>query len=418
MRLVASVATAGNAGFEAFRLPGSGSGGGGGGGGGGGLYLAAANFWDGASADMSARSVVFKVETFQTADADDDDDDDGALVLARVQSMRTQGAHGWDFVRTAHGDRLLVVPNYYGCGSGRGPATGDCASTVIYRWREDKHKFVRTQALRTAGPGQTDHFTVGEDTYLVVGENFDDKVTVWKDVRRKNRPHFEKLQELGGIAGAGATALCRVDADRLLLVASSYHSGTKERGWMTDTPVFQWSSSTNLGFIEVPVQWIEGHGTHDVECASFRGRHYLFLSEDRDDTGPKIHSKVMLYDSGKARYVEHQRLPTDGAHAAEFFQMWGAKEGEGEGGKGEKESSLWLAIANFGDRMGKRYESESTVWRQASSCVDRCMWAMSCSLAQRLWEAHGGAAHLHATKSVEHHRTEAAVHIVDGGLDE
>jgi len=58
----------------------------------------------------------------------------------------------------------LVVPNYYGCGSGRGPATGDCASTVIYRWREDKHKFVRTQALRTAGPGQTDHFTVGEDT--------------------------------------------------------------------------------------------------------------------------------------------------------------------------------------------------------------------------------------------------------------
>ena len=55
LEFAASVPTAGNAGFEAFRLPSAG-------GGDDDVYLAAANFWDGASANMSARSTVFKVK--------------------------------------------------------------------------------------------------------------------------------------------------------------------------------------------------------------------------------------------------------------------------------------------------------------------------------------------------------------------
>ena len=48
-----------------------------------------------------------------------------------------------------------------------------------------------------------------------------------------------------------------------------------------------------------------------------------------------------------------QRLPTDGAHAAEFFEIRSeVDEHEVE----EQESSLWLAIANFGDRPGNDAE--------------------------------------------------------------
>ena len=62
---------------------------------------------------------------------------------------------------------------------------------------------------------------------------------------------------------------------------------------------------------------------------------------------------------------------------------------------------------------------ERGVERRASSVKRRaCMWVISYSLASLLWEARGGAAHLHATETVEHHRTEAAIHIVDGGLEE
>ena len=38
-----------------------------------------------------------------------------SLGLELSQSFGTKGAHGWDFFETAEGDKLLVVPNYYGC---------------------------------------------------------------------------------------------------------------------------------------------------------------------------------------------------------------------------------------------------------------------------------------------------------------
>ena len=47
-----------------------------------------------------------------------------------------------------------------------------------------------------------------------------------------------------------------------------------------------------------------------------------------------------------------QAITTDGAHAAEFFVM---------------QQQLFLAIANFGDRHNKRYDSASTVFRYMSS---------------------------------------------------
>ena len=301
LKLVASVETAGNAGFEAFHLPSAD-------GNGEDVYLAAANFWDGVSRDMSAESAVFKVAVDASA-AD-------SIALERVQTMRTKGAHGWDFFETAHHDQMLVVPNYYGCGSQRGPATMDCKSTSVYRWNTGKRKFVRSQRLMTAGPGQTDHFLVGGDTYLVVGENFDNKVTIWKDVRRKSARL--KNSRAHGNSGAGATAICRIDESTLFLVASSYHSGKKNHGWSTSTPVFQWSSAATKVSSRFPCSGLMGRNTR-CSVPLFRG-HYLFLSEDRDNAGSKIESKVMIFDHSTNRYAVSQRLPTDGAHAAEFLR--------------------------------------------------------------------------------------------------
>ena len=49
---------------------------------------------------------------------------------------------------------------------------------------------------------------------------------------------------------------------------------------------------------------------------------------------------------GRGEFVRAQRLPGDGAHGAELFEAGG---------------TAWLAVANFGDRLGKRYAAESTV---------------------------------------------------------
>ena len=67
------------------------------------------------------------------------------------------------------------------------------------------------------------------------------------------------------------------------------------------------------------------------------GRHYLFLSEDRGPDSrlgstPLVESTVYVMEPD-GRFTAVQKLPTDGAHAAEHFSAGGED---------------WLAVANFG----------------------------------------------------------------------
>lgn len=56
---------------------------------------------------------------------------------------------------------------------------------------------------------------------------------------------------------------------------------------------------------------------------------------------------MYLWSSEKGEYELLQKLQTDGAHAAELFEVDGR---------------VFLCVANFGDRQNKRYESRSTIW--------------------------------------------------------
>jgi len=153
--LGAKIPTHGNGGWEAFEIDGR-------------TFIAAANFWDGESVDMSALSKVYRVSLNET----------GKLLLKRHQSMRTRGAHGWDFFESG-AEKLLVVPNYYQCGdTRRQQEPGGCLSTVVYRWMGKKFK----EAFRIAaeGPGQTDHFHWKNSTFLIVAENFAQQISIYR----------------------------------------------------------------------------------------------------------------------------------------------------------------------------------------------------------------------------------------------
>ncbi len=73
------------------------------------------------SHDMGAKSKAYRVSVSGNGG------EHVSLGLELSQSFGTKGAHGWDFFETAEGDKLLVVPNYYGCGSTRGPTPEDAA---------------------------------------------------------------------------------------------------------------------------------------------------------------------------------------------------------------------------------------------------------------------------------------------------
>lgn len=332
LRLAKRFPTLGNAGFEYFLHAGT-------------PYLASANFWDGKSPDMSANSELYTLGIGS----------EGNLTLTSVQKFHTQGAHGWDAFQSPHDPHstYLVVPNYYGCGSERGPATGSCKSTVVYRAAGANGNggsvlFKEHQRLLTSGPAQTDHllFPNNGGVYILVGENFNDQVCLYQQ-----DPHtllFEKHGKCLSVPGAGAMAVAWVDPTSLYLVASSYHDG--RTGWSTRTLVFKAELNQDGGGISswVHHQELPTNGCHDAEFKTIGGIHYLFLSEDRNPETSKTTSG--LYTFTRGRFELLQRIPTDGAHAAELF--------EGPGGE------PFLSIANFGDRLGQRYASRSSVWRR------------------------------------------------------
>jgi hypothetical protein len=138
--------------------------------------------------------------------------------------------------------------------------------------------------------------------------------------------------------------------DDVVLVAASYHD--PRTGWDTRSRVFLGDARAGgaaLRFTESP-QRLDTHGCHDVELAWVGGELLLFLSEDRSPTSTRIASSLLAWDAAARAFVPRQRIPTDGAHGARLF--------EGPDG------APHLFVANFGDRLGKRVEARSALWRR------------------------------------------------------
>ena len=97
------------------------------------------------------------------------------------------------------------------------------------------------------------------------------------------------------------------------------------------------------------LQRLDTYGCHDADFARIGGRDLLFLSEDRSPASATIESSLLEFSAASGCFELLQKIPTDGAHAAELF--------EGPGGR------AFLFVANFGDRFGQRYASRSSLWR-------------------------------------------------------
>ena len=290
---------------------------------------------------MNANSVVYSVVVANSS----------SISLRAEQRFVGSGAHGAD-IFTAADALYLVFPSYYGCGSERGPAKPDCGSTAIYK--RAGARFMEHQRLPTAGPSQTAHFRppgTAAATWLVTGENFNDEVCFW--ALRGGR--FEKLaRSCLHVPGAGAMAVAEEGKDGWagpsLLVAGSYH----DNGWETRSRVFRFAAddAAEGGGRFDEIQRIDTMGAHGVALRCFGGELLLFFSEDRGPQGPLVGSTLLRWSAAAARFVEAQRLPTDGAHGARFLMAGGLPH---------------LFVANFGDRLGSppRYAARSALWRAA-----------------------------------------------------
>ena len=294
-------------------------------------FLAVANFWDGSSRDMGAKSSLFST-----------DEDDGDFGTTLRQEFDGKGAHGVDSFQM--GDyRFLTIPSYYGCDKKNDLG---CKSTHLYKFDQLRETFVLHQALHTQGPSQTDHLISpgGSEALLFVAENFANRVSIWGF--NSNTQLFEHNESLGcpGVAAIALSRTREIYGEPTYLAAASYH----DNGWETESLLFikkQEDTSFKL------FQKLLTHGAHDAEMLVFNGSIFLFMSEDRVEETPKINSQLFVLDDKvpSGLFVKVQDISTDGAHAAELFVS--------------KNSQLFLAVANFGDRLGGRILSMSSLFR-------------------------------------------------------
>lgn len=340
--------TDGNAGFEYFNIKGN-------------HYLATANFWDGKSQDMSAKSPIYRLDHLPSLR-------NLSVAVTVSQEFDSKGAHGADYFEYLDGEyKFLVLPSYYGCGGSVKEAKRfpDCQSTVIYRFDDNSNRFEEFQRLATVGPSQTEHFVQDDTLYIVVAENFVGEISIFEFVISEGdsggvRGRFHKVQALpcAGVAGVAAAVL---PDNSVVLVGGSYH----DRGWKTRSPVFHRLSGSRSHQFRL-VQELESYGAHDTELLFYGSHLYLAISEDRSDATSEIQSRIYKLNSSAnseevtvtvegevqatsvvPRFELIQAIPTDGAHASEFFVL---------------NDTLMLAVANFGNRHLKRVDAVSTIW--------------------------------------------------------
>jgi hypothetical protein len=312
------------------------------------VQLAAANFWDGKSKDMSALNPIMNVHFHA---------ENKSLTFSLQDTLAGRGAHGVELMtdlgvegRGPARQQYLAIPFYYGCAYDKTEKRqGGCAPIAILSESEDPGRWEMNHRLPADGPSHISHFRRKNETYMVIAENFGDRVTVHK--LSKKTGEFDEVQRLT-VSGTGATAAAYLrgpdaGSSGIVLVAASYNS--PDASFESESEVFLWKDSQDSAMFK-QIQTIETSGAHDVEVMGLGdGSLLLFVSEDRNSTTPRIRSGVFRMEPTKTEQAFKlvTRLPTDGAHGAKLFVY---------------DSKIHIAVANFGNRAAEVYDSHSALW--------------------------------------------------------
>ena len=188
-------------------------------------------------------------------------------------------------------------------------------------------------------------------SYLIIAENFAGILSIYTydELERSFRKH--QTLKLEGVSSM-AVVKCK---DDIVLVAASYFA---KGSFFTNSALYYWDDKSKMFVYRYIIS--NAPGPHDVESINYGDSCGFALINDRNAKGGEstfVESEIFLHRQNDSTFQFMASVPTDGAHGAEFFETYNNKK-------------AILAIANFGNRNQKRYQSDSKVceFPQVKNC--------------------------------------------------
>ncbi len=242
--------------------------------------------------------------------------------LAEIQSIPTNGAHGWEsFV--VDGETYVLVENY-----SNGSSVN--INSKLYRFVDanpDSSKLVEIQSIATNAATDWESFVVGGETYLLVANHYNgSSYNIASKLYRfiNTNPDSSKLVEIQSITTSGALywESFVVGGETYLLVANHYNGS----GYNTNSRLYRFVNTNPDNSKLVEIQAIATNGATNWKSFVVGGETYLLVANCYNGSSYNINSKLYRFvdtNPDSSKLVEIQSIATNGAQDWESFVVGG-----------------------------------------------------------------------------------------------
>jgi hypothetical protein len=227
----------------------------------------------------------------------------------------TQHAFDFEFF-TIEGNNYLIVANYYN-------GTTCILSSPIYKWNPSTkffESYVNQTAIATYGASDFDFFTMGDNYYLAVAnKETDTSYNTNSYVYQWNNTRFDTTNPVATIATSGANDWEHFTiGDNNYLVVANYYSNTG--GYNIPSRIYKWNI-TSKTFVQI--QELATNGAFDCEYFAIGNDHYLAIANYYDGTTYNINSRIYKWNPETEQFGTPQAIPTKYATGWKHFTVNG-----------------------------------------------------------------------------------------------
>ena len=256
--------------------------------------------------------------------------EESTVRLTLYQTLQTSGAQDTEYF-TMSNEHFLAVANQYD-----GTHLKD---SIICKW--NGKLFVVVQKIPTKGATHFTFFTINGNKYIAVTNYRDDSTSSIKSVIYKwSGSRFNKFQEIA-TEGARGCEVFIINNNTFIAFANYYNSQKKHS---VQSTVFKWS-----GGHFVKLQSLQTYGAWDVKSFQING--HSFLAFANYYSGSKYNTDSFIFKWNGNKFGLFQSIPTRGARVLHPFVISG---------------QTFLGVANhYGD--SQKYNTKSVMYQASGS---------------------------------------------------